>query len=229
MIISHKHRFIFIKTKKTAGTSIEISLSRYCGKEDVITPIDPKNEEIRKKLNIFPQNYLKLPLPHQEKTISIEKNDSKKYWNHATAGYVREQLGEKIWNSYFKFCFERNPWDKVVSLYFFRANHPNQKRELFNEFFMRSKIKFNCYNFPSYTDNDSVIVDFIGRYENLNDELKKICKKIGFDFDGWLPNAKGEYRTEKKHYTEYYDSKSRKQVENYFKKEIKLFGYKFES
>jgi len=52
VIISHKHRFIFLKTKKTASTSIEISLSRYCGENDVITPIELKDEKERKKLNL---------------------------------------------------------------------------------------------------------------------------------------------------------------------------------
>ena len=48
VIISHRHRFIFIKTGKTAGTSVEIALSKFCGPEDVITPISPEDEATRK-------------------------------------------------------------------------------------------------------------------------------------------------------------------------------------
>ena len=44
MIISHKHKFIFVKTVKTAGTSIEAFLSQHCGPDDVLTPIFPAIE-----------------------------------------------------------------------------------------------------------------------------------------------------------------------------------------
>ena len=47
MIISHRHRYIFIKTHKTAGTSVEISLSRFAGPDDVLTPVAPRDEEVR--------------------------------------------------------------------------------------------------------------------------------------------------------------------------------------
>src|SRR5262245_62801539 len=55
MIVSHKHKFIFIKTKKTAGTAIEAALSELCGPEDVITPYREESEPARKGLS--PQNY----------------------------------------------------------------------------------------------------------------------------------------------------------------------------
>ena len=47
MIISHEHKFIFLKTKKTAGTSIELALSQLCGPDDVIPPITDSDEALR--------------------------------------------------------------------------------------------------------------------------------------------------------------------------------------
>ncbi|PYL93687.1 MAG: hypothetical protein DMF14_00320 [Verrucomicrobia bacterium] len=45
MIISHKHKFIFIKTVKTAGTSLEVFLSQHCGPDDVLTPFAPPSRD----------------------------------------------------------------------------------------------------------------------------------------------------------------------------------------
>ena len=49
MIICHKHKFIFVKTRKTAGSSVEIFLSKYCGPSCVITPLSKEDEILRKK------------------------------------------------------------------------------------------------------------------------------------------------------------------------------------
>ena len=49
MLISHKHKFIFLKTPKTAGTTTEILLSAICGHEDVITPVTKKDEQLRRE------------------------------------------------------------------------------------------------------------------------------------------------------------------------------------
>lgn len=51
MILSHKHKFIFIKTVKTAGTSIEVDLNQIFGRTDIATPISPHIEEHK------PQNF----------------------------------------------------------------------------------------------------------------------------------------------------------------------------
>ncbi|WP_287528030.1 sulfotransferase family 2 domain-containing protein [Okeania sp. SIO2C2] len=107
MIISHKYKFIFLKTKKTSGTSVKISLSRFCGDDDVITPMSLEDEAIRKLLGKRPQNYL---------DFDAQGNEYKKYFNQITAKEIQSVIEPSIWDSYYKFCFERNPFDRAISL-----------------------------------------------------------------------------------------------------------------
>ena len=115
MIVSHKHKFIFLKTNKTAGTSIEIALSRICGPDDIITPL---NKEDKSDLTILgPQNHLAPFWSYKPRDIArflIRKTPKKNFFNHMSAKSAKKILGDDIWNSYYKFCFEKN----CVSIFF---------------------------------------------------------------------------------------------------------------
>ena len=101
----------------------------------------------------------------------------------------------------------------------------------FNEWFeSRKKKGFLHYNYPLYSDNnDKILVDFVGKYENLETDLLKICNKIGIQFDNWLPKAKGGFRKDKKHYSHYFNEEQKEFINKYFKKEIELMNYSFDS
>ncbi len=214
MLVSHQYRFIFVKTRKTAGTSIELSLSRYCdGPDDVITPISSYDEPLRSSSGVQPKNYLR------------PDGSKRRFRNHASARRIRAELGEQIWSSYFTFCFERNPWDRVVSQYWFRKVHDPKCVSLDFDDFIRKGMFTSEY--WMYSAEETVIVGQVSRFENIADEMRQVCSRIGLAWDGWLPRAKGGFRKDPRHYTEYYTPELANIVEHACSQEIRLMRYSF--
>jgi hypothetical protein len=154
VIISHKYKFIFLKTRKTAGTSIEIALSRFCGDKDIITPISPEDENTRKGLGYRGPQNCNVPFGGyslRDWVRLITRRRRRRYYNHISAGILRELIDREIWDSYFKFCFERNPWDKALSLYYWRIRNKEPKPS-FGEFLKRVD-KSHVSNFNIYAIN----------------------------------------------------------------------------
>lgn len=233
MIISHKYKCIFVKTRKTAGTSIEISLSRFCGNNDVITPVIYDDELIRAEMGIYPRNY-GIPVKWTEYTIRDWKNLIRRgkkptpktviYYHHITAEKIRSLIGEDIWNSYFKFCFVRNPWDRAVSRYYWNIEKTKQVNTM-DESLQRNDPDAN---FPIYTIDGKVAVDFVGRFENLMSDFTQVCDRLHIPFDGWLPKTKNKSRKNKKHYSEILTPEQAAYIREKCAAEIELFGYEFE-
>ena len=202
MIISHKYRFIFVKTFKTAGTSIEVFLSQHCGPNDVVTPILPHVE------------------PHQPR-------NHEGFFNHMPAAAIRDKVGPEVWGSYFKFCVERNPWDKVLSYYHMMNARAGGGLSL--ESFLHG-ADFPV-NYPKYTapaESGRILVDRVLRYEMLANDLREVFGNLGIPFDGSLGvHAKSEYRTDRRPYREVYTREQAKLVKQIFAPEIALHGYAF--
>ena len=230
MIISHRHKFIFIKTVKTAGTSIEAFLSPHCGRDDVLTPIEPpiaghepRNYEgsvsafgeTRRREGLLPA------LWHASERRA-------KFYRHMPAWILQTRVPPKIWNGYFKFCVERNPWDKVLSHYHMNRARSTKPLSL-DEYFARGKFPIN---YRRYTDpsGEKIIVDRVIRYENLMSELGEVLEQLKIPFAGTLGvQAKSEYRSDRTPYQSVFTLEQRRIVEQAFAREIALHGYRFES
>lgn len=230
MIISHAHRFIFIKTAKTAGTSIEVFLSPQCGPEDILTPIFPAVEKHQ------PRNYEGMVSAFHQ----LRKQDGlwpalrhvlakrKKFTHHMPAWIIQTRVSSAVWNSYFKFCVERNPWDKVLSHYHM-LNFRHGGSLSLDQYLARGKFSIN---YRRYTDpaGAKIIVDRVLRYENLMPELADVFARLKIPFQGTLGiRAKGEYRKDRTPYQLVFNSEQRRIVERAFAREIELHGYRFES
>ena len=230
MIICHQHRFIFLKTSKTAGTSIEIALSKFCGDGDIITPISKPDEMIRRDLGYpGPQNYAAPFWEYNVKDLFrlIVKNRKKKrYYNHIPAERVRQSIPAEIWDTYYKFCFVRNPWDRLVSYYYWF--HKGKDRPTFSEY-IKSEVPLTLIKrgYEIYTIDDEVVVDGVYRYEDLEAAIEDLSVRLNLPSVPVLPNAKSSHRTDKRHYREVYTEEEREKVAKLFAKEIQLFQYSF--
>ena len=171
MIISHKYEFIFIKTHKTGSTSVEVDLASKCAATDIVAPVNEFDKENEVTGKHFPRNY-------------------KGYKRHMKIEKVRNQFKNmKKFNSYFKFCVEREPVDKLLSHFYW-----DYKTILTNKFFKENVDtlwkafifgpfhKYNA-NLNHWTIDGELAVDKILRYENLKEELTQTCKQLGFDIE----------------------------------------------
>lgn len=232
MIVSHKHKFIFLKTYKTASSSMEIALSAVLGPDDIITPSRP---DLGKHRAIVAQNY-RLEHPAVPKRPLWRKLLGRReayyhptvgYYEHMPAWRVKTYLGDEIWNSYFKFAFERNPWDRQVSYYYYKTrSKPEYRRPSFEQFLARSKRKALVPNFEVYTIDGEVAVDFIGRYESIEEDFEKAMQAIGLAGTITLPRANVGKKAVAS-YREHYNERTRQLVADWYSREIALFGYEF--
>ena len=163
MILSHKKKYIFIHNPKVAGQSISSAL--------------------------YKGTYPLLPLPHYLRKVKSFISYKTPFFpnmfgDHITAMELKAALPEDIFNSYFKFGFVRNPWDWQASLYSYALKNTRHYRH---------KLIKSMKNFDEYLDwrvnnemflqkrcffdrDDKLIVDFVGKLENLNDDFEYICK-----------------------------------------------------
>jgi len=232
MIVSHEHKFIFLKTKKTAGTAMEAALSALCGPEDVITPYRAESEEDRQGRP--PQNYriehpLKPKRPLWRRLLRRPEryyHQSVGYYEHMPAHLVRAYVGDEVWRSYFKFAFDRNPWDRQVSWYFYKTKSKATRPSF--EHFMASRRRAYVDNHEIYMDDGALAVDFLGRYESLDADLAKALAMAGVEKRLAVPKANvTPDKGERKDYRSYYTSKTEALVADWYAPEIKLLGYGF--
>ena len=257
MIISHKHKFIFMHSRKTAGSTLATILNRHLGPDDIqigawVDTIDSGgkyNKNIILKSARYPIKVLfssiKYSFNHKSIRLSpIAINSSTKLYyrsisndqltTHATAEAVKSHFPD-IWNEYFKFAFVRNPFSHAVSDYYWRLHLCGEPSISFKEFIYRlydsnrpdpENIRPPIIsNWNIYTINNKVEMDFIGYFEKLDEEIRKIESIIGIDLVKNINNSKGSIRSKSKSIEDHYDQELIEKVSTIYKKEIDHFGY----
>jgi hypothetical protein len=184
MIISHTNKFIFIKSEKTAGSSVELAISK-----------------------------------------SLKKNDIWIEGSHMTPHEILEQYDNTMFNKYFKFSIVRNPFDKMVSHYFWQQHIEPNRFNSFEEFmnFMYQNKAISSWRF--FSINGQFILNGIATFENLQNDLKNCTIDIPIDISNIF--EKSNIRPANIEYQEMYTRVTKKMVEDQCANEIAMFDYKF--
>jgi hypothetical protein len=241
MIISHSNKFIFFKPIKTAGSSIERSLSCFCNDEDVYTGMDKVDTA---------------NLTEEKRDYDFSKNNTigKRpiFYPHTSPDefFKLSTLMKSDWSDYFKISMIRNPYDMAVSYFWYSYYRTDGEFKPFPDDSIDTlKIKFekNLERIGDFTSDKTVDgnimqyiewlsrksisfihddIDFYIKYENLEKDYKHICDKVGIH-TRQLPNSKSQYRSREIGYKEYYTQYSKFIVTKYFRHIIHKFDYKF--
>ena len=197
MRISHKHKFISISIPKTGSTSIRYSLDKFA----------------------------------DQKSVS---NGNDTFYHHSTYSRLQERLD--YIDDYFVFAFVRNPWDRLASQWNYMNSYAQSGSDLnykkycnkmlesidsFSQFLKSKQTIGQCINWVQH--QNSVAVNYVGKMETIQYDFDIICDKLNLPRQV-LPHHN---KTNKKHYTEYYDDETLEIVAQKYAKDIEYFGYEF--
>ena len=259
MIISHKHKFIFMHSRKCAGSSMEVMLNKHLGPNDIQIGSWPETILAGGSMNkrafkdaLFYRPPWRSTFRHlSANIIRRRKLDLSQVVNASIKRKYRKilgvnpscpiaqsviQLDPAAWGDYFKFSFVRNPFDFEVSDYFWRTKGLPRRVE-FKDFLRRKLdsgvedpegvVPFPPTNWPIYAIDNQVALDYVGRFEELNEHVYVIGDRLGLSLDlNSVPKAKSGIR-KKIDPSEFYDKESKEMVSLLHKHEIEVFGYEF--
>lgn len=184
MIISHSRRFIFVKSEKTGGTSVERAIQPFL-----------------ENIDIFDEG------------------------SHFLPTQIVESHGKNTFDEYFKFSIIRNPFDKMVSHYYWHGHIEPGRYESF-DIFVEEFYKYKIIsNWKYFSIDNSIVLDRILRYENLQDDLNSIYINTGICIDVSGIHEKSNIRPTDATYQSYYSDATRNMVEIACSQEIAMFGY----
>jgi hypothetical protein len=230
MLVSHRKRFIYTKTLKTASTSVESYFEPYCMSEGEWSFTKGRPEHISEAGIIGCR------------TGDLLVIQGSTWWNHMPAATIMALVGERIWNDYYKFCVIRNPFDKLVSAYHgvrtrirredgviekgrFRAELLDTPENLKEDFEDWLKTDMLPPDRNKYLIDGEFCLDDVIRYEKLLEDIERVSNKLAIPFTPErLPQLKAGRRPERP-LLDYYSDNSVEIVANAFSYELERFGY----
>lgn len=245
MFVSHKDNFIFVHTPKTAGSSIHIFLKDYYSlkgkdREDPIPPIHHMKAKLFFKYNdnlnfFYKFAFVRNPFDRLVSAFSDFTQIRPKYvskrrriisllgLNKYKYEYDFYELVDNNYQSYEELC------QKGVKFNNKNKSLKIKKHETFKDFclkFAESGWLKDTHFIPQselLCDNKKkLLVDFVGKYENLESDLKTISEKIGIKI-----KISHHRKTNHHNYRNYFDQQTKEIIQNIYKDDLNLFGYSF--
>ena len=139
---------------------------------------------------------------------------------------MKARVREHVWNSYYKFCIERNPWDRCISLYYW-CNQSDPRPTISEFISSNAPLRLKKRGYELYTIDGRLAVDKVCRFENLSEELEEVRKQVGIPEKLDLPRAKSKYRKDKRNYRDILEEADKAIIADLFHHEISLFGYEW--
>jgi hypothetical protein len=243
MLLCKAKKFIFIKTRKTAGTTVEILLSPYCdGSDDIVTPLVREDEALRyARSGITPKNFrftvrdwIGLPAMISRQRRLLRQFDRRlflqRFWNHVDGRIVEARVSPEQWR-YLRFCVERDPWDKMVSCYYYLAEYLGRDPETwsFRDFFDEGWAEW-LSDYTKYSAGGEFIVDRIINFDRLGEGLALLAPEIHVQeplaeiLTGIA--AKKSAAGRKKPAVELFEADLERRGRHLFAREIEVFGFR---
>lgn len=243
MFVTDKDKFIFFHVPKAAGTSIHVAFKNKYGQEDdPLPPIHHVRVKDYLKYNPDKQNYFKFSFVRNpfDRLVSgyceftqnrISNQSDKQYLldnNLIDEKTVEESLcinqifkyDDKEYSSYQEYC------DNVVMTDGYLFIKKEESFEYFCENLVSSGWINDIHFMPQHKilcdAEDNLLVDFVGKYETLSDDVQKIVDRVGgsLDIGHWRGSNHDNYR-------KYYNDKTIKIVEEIFSEDLRMFNYSF--
>jgi hypothetical protein len=228
VLISYTREFIFFHVYRVAGSSIRRALEESLGSEVQRAPRPLQEDRWLDRVQRRLRRGSRSGMVEGDRRFGPPSYP----YQHIPARELRSRMDAETFDRFFKFGFVRNPWDWQVSQYFFirqRESHPEHQ-------LVMGMSDFKAYlewKVDGFSRNDlqktlltdaggELLVDFVGKFESLDQDFDRVCERLGLSVD--LPRRNASNHRD---YREYYDAGSAELVGRVFRDDIQMFGYEF--